>query len=555
MIRKSIYIIVLFFNLSIFTNEFKIKLNSDGVFYLHQEIDSYAPKEIKITFASDMHSAAHKWAYVKTFLRNRSRNCKKEQGCEHWLLLGGDYVQGEGDFDLRNKGEINYELISKEKNIVAAAIGNHDLNEKMVDPGAMGKKYGIPLFSSNIFNKRNDDFSYPAYVIRKYKDKTFLFLSFVDDGPNYDLEFSKKKYIEDPTDVLMRLSSIISRNHRIDETIFLNHLGERDAIRLTKLTSKVKLQFNGHQHTIRLESYQNRKGTGVPTICGGYRNNSVQLANLYYDEKSGFYLYKENSYRSVPVKKFIRDPETVLFIKEFFKNNPLPEEYKYLEEVIFKYKAPNKRERFSSSRSYLGNTDLVSAPFPDLVNDAFRYKLDASVSFFNSDGLRKNIKQRPEQNYVVRGMDIYNAIPFENYLCYAYMSGSQIASLAHMLIYSFPKNRRGYFTGIKGENENGKFKAQRIFNPETKEYEIINKYKTYKVVMTDFYAEEHPIFTKFLKENNITYEKTKFLENKSVIEYTKYLEKTDPNWIARYQRRNEYCMKIVKLIRDAFRSF
>jgi 2',3'-cyclic-nucleotide 2'-phosphodiesterase (5'-nucleotidase family) len=553
MFKKSIYIIILFFSFFVFADEAKIKLNSNGVFYWYQEIDSDAPKEIKITFASDMHSSVHKWAHVETFLKNRMSNINKNS--EHWLLLGGDYVQGEGDFDLRNKGEINYEIISKSKNIVAAAIGNHDLNIDMIDPGAMGKKYGIPLISSNIFYKQNNNFAYPAYIIRKYKDKTFLFLSFVDDGPNYDLEFSKTKYIEEPTDAFIKLAPIIAMNHKFDETIFVNHLGEKDAIKLTKLTNKVKLQFNGHQHTIRLEHYKNRKGFYVPTICGGYRNNSVQLANLIYDKANGFYIYKKNSYRSVPVKQFKKDLKTVNFIKEFIKNNPLPEEYKYLEKGLFTYMAPSKKEKFSSSRSFLGNTDLISAPFPNLVNDAFRHKLNASLSFFNSDGLRKNIKQREEKNYLVRSMDVYNAIPFENNLYYAYMTGREITDLTHMVIYSFPKNRRGYFTGVKGKNENGKFKAERIFNPETGKYEIIEKYKTYKVVMSDFYAEEHPIFKAFLEKNNIECIKTEFIDHRVVIDYINNLKKEDPNWIARYQRRNEYCMKILGVIRETLKSF
>jgi 2',3'-cyclic-nucleotide 2'-phosphodiesterase (5'-nucleotidase family) len=513
--------------------------------YWYQRVYSNAPRQIKIIFASDMHSSIHKWAKVETFLKESNKIAKDDPEQETWLIYGGDYVKGEGDFDLRDKGEINYKIMSQADNIVAAGIGNHDFDEHCVDPNDMAKKYDLPLTTANVRNISDGSYFYPAYVIRQYNDKSFLFLSFVDDGPNNAPSFSTSRFIEKATTAYKDITAAIYMDHKVDQVILIDHLGEDDIKKLTKLTRYIDFQFAAHQHITRVEEHSNKYDEPVYTIYGSYRNNSVQKIEIKYDEATGRYLHAPGSYENISVKNFKEDPNTEDLINKFVEGTPLPEKYSHLDETVSIYRSSNKKERFSSARSYLRDVTLVNAPLPDLVNDAFRAMVDgdpepgpndASVSFVNADGLRKDIKQRPKLGYAIRGMDIYNTMPFENYLCYAYMTGEEIAELSNMVIHHFSLSRRGYFSGLEGINTKDHFKAERIWDPYLNKYAMLDPVKRYKVVFNDFYAQEHPGFKGFLEKNNILYYKTNIIDHEAVISYIKHLESTDPNWIDKYQK-------------------
>jgi 2',3'-cyclic-nucleotide 2'-phosphodiesterase (5'-nucleotidase family) len=538
---KLILVIFYFFNFCLWGQENNLKIDDNGIYYWHQKIEEKAPKEIKIIFISDIHSSIHKWPHIVNFFNEINKT--GDNTVENWVMLGGDYIIGEGDFDLRDAGEINYRLISKTKNIVAAAIGNHDIeNLNMVDPFDMAEKYNMPLISSNVVDINDGNLAYPGYVLREYKDKTFLFLSFVDDGPNNNIKFSEKMNIEDPVQAYKKILPLIIKEHKVDELILNNHLGSSDLSKIIKTTKAVNIVFNGHMHSPKLEHQENRINRQVTVIGGGYRASNLQVIKIRYNPNLNSYQYVYDSYKNISSKKFIRDYNTVHEINDFIENNPLPEKYEYLEDKLFKYKAKNPKEKFSSDRYYLGDRTKVNAPFPNLVNDAIRRASGASVSFFNADGLRKNIKQRPETSYMVSGMDIYNAIPFENNIYYAYMSGEQISVLTDKVIHLFPFNRRGYFTGVLGTNTEKQFYAKKIWDPTLKRYDPIDPNREYKVAFTNFYGEEHPIFKNFLLNNNIRYYKTNLIDHLVVIDYIKHLEETEPTkWTRDYhQKLNNY---------------
>jgi 2',3'-cyclic-nucleotide 2'-phosphodiesterase (5'-nucleotidase family) len=525
-----------------------LRTDESGRQYWYQKINGDAPKQIKVAFISDMHSALDKWPNIVTFLKEFNKRPRPDN--ESWVIYGGDYIIGDGNFDLRDKGEVNYKFISEANNLVVAAIGNHDLDQNIIDPSDVIKKYNIPLISSNVKDLNTGIQAYPAYLIREYDDKSFLFLSFVDDGPNNNNEFSQKMFIEKPDYIYNNFVYEVCSKNKIDEIIMVNHLGYQDIKNLCLSTSSVNLIFNGHKHTPRIEAYLNANGQTTNVIYGGVRNNNIQKIDLIYEQHKERYVYDKSSYKNIPVKQFEKDINTSQEIKKFINETPLPNEYLYLENSVFFYKAPNKKEKFAASYSALGRTDIVNAPFPDLVNDALRWTVGANVSFFNSDGLRKSIKQKTENSYFIKGMDIYNAIPFENYICYAYMTGEQISQLTNMVIYGFPENRRGYFTGVKGKNTQDYFQAETIWDNTLNTYVNIELNKTYKVAFTDFYAEEHPRFSDFLSKNNIMHYKTNILDHLAVIEYIEYLKSADNEWIDKYQKRATHKDKEIKITPD-----
>jgi len=500
-----------------------LKQDIYGVYYFHQKIETDAPNLINLSFVSDIHGAMHKWPRLISYLNENE---------DTLLILGGDYAKGEANFDLREKGKFIYELISKTKNIAVAAIGNHDLDKDSPDILKIIEEYNIPLISSNLINIKDNKYAYPAYLIREYKDKKFLFLSFLNENIYSEDTIDKKaiNVVQAYTNIL----KLILNQFSIDEIILVNHLNLQEIYELTNATSSLKVQFNGHIHIPNITQIKNKNNDNVLTVFGAFRNRVVQNITLFYDAISKRYLYLDNSYKLFNLENYSKDTDTEILIQNYLETVPIDAKYSYLNEVLFIFNKIDKTKKFDSNRSYLANTQLINTPLTDLITDAFSTISNASVAFINADGIRKSIKQKPENNYEVKGIDIYNVLPFQQQLCVAYMSGEQIYTLSNIGIFNFTIHRRMYFNGLIGTIKDKKFIIEKIYNPTTRTYETFNLEKSYKVVFTDYYSDINPSFKRFLELNNINYTKTGLIDHLVLIWYIKYLNSSNLNWIDRY---------------------
>lgn len=517
-------------------------LDENGYYYLKTEIsEPKTVKQIDIIYNTDPHGYTNKVSRIVNYINQ----VKSEPNSLSLFLFGGDEPRGYPIWGFY-KNRIGYQLWSKYSD--AAAIGNHDLIHYGADHlNEVIKTYKLPAIGTNIIDKRTHTYPYPRYKIIKYGKENILILGFTTQTINHDARVNNDLYFETPSDSYNELLPKILKNNKISNIFIIAHLDYRthaDGCQtlnefIQKIGGKNILVLHGHEHFSDFNIIKNADGEEVPVISSLDKNQELKHITLLYDDESGTFVYRR--FKTVKVDSELKeDPITKKFIKDYLKNEPVPEKYKPLLVDLFDNSYVNgdgikKAFFWDGSRELLNNKPveqeghiIVDYPITNLIGDAFRKTMNANVSFMESTNIRASLTKEK-----ITGLDILNIIPFENNLALASLSGKIIEQIVNDGLSTW--SRRLYFTGLKLyylEKEK-KFRISEIYNPVLGRYEAIDYDKKYTVTAIDNFMDinldpDDVLVVTDLKDYNV------------VIDYIKKQQKKG-NWIRSYQQESNFC--------------
>lgn len=539
--KRSLFLLLLLgFVSQIFAQDYLV--DQDGYYYLKTEIpDTKEIKQLDLIYNTDPHGYTNKISRIVNYINQ----VKTQPSTLPLFLFGGDEPRGYPIWGFY-KNRIGYQLWSKYSD--AAAIGNHDLIHYGADHlNEVIKAYKLPAIGTNIIDKKIHTYPYPRYKIIKYGKKNILILGFTTQTINHDARVNNDLYFETPSDSYNELIPKILKTNDISNVFILAHLDYRTHAQgcqtlndfIQKIGGKNILVLHGHEHFSDFNIIKNADGEEVPVISSLDKNQELKHITMLYDNEYGSFIYRK--FKTIKVDSELKeDPITKKFIKDYLKNEPVPEKYKPLLVDLFDNSYVNgdgikKAFFWDGSRELLNNKPveqeghiIVDYPITNLIGDAFRKTMNANVSFMESTNIRASLTKEK-----ITGLDILNMIPFENNLALASLSGKLIEQIVNDGLSTW--SRRLYFTGLKLyylEKEK-KFRISEIYNPVLGRYEAIDYDKKYTVTAIDNFMDinldpDDVLVVTDLKDYNV------------VIDYIKKQQKKG-NWIRSYQQESNFC--------------
>ncbi|MEI6093408.1 MAG: hypothetical protein WCQ47_06975, partial [bacterium] len=390
--KRYIFLLLLLgFAFQIFAQDYL--LDQNGYYYLKTEIpDSKVIKQLDLIYNTDPHGYTNKISKIVHYINQ----VKNQPETLPLFLFGGDEPRGYPIWGFY-QNRIGYELWGKYSD--AAAIGNHDLIHYGVKHlNDVIKAYKLPAIGTNIVDKSTGKHPYPRYKIIQYGKTKILILGFTTQTINHDARVNKELSFEAPSDSYNELVPNIIKQNNITNILILAHLDYRTHAEgcqtlndfIQKISGKNILVLHGHEHFSDFNIIKNADGEPVPVISSLDKNQEIKHFTLPYDPEKGFFVY--NKFKTIKIDSDLKeDLATRDFIKNYLKNEPVPDRYKHLLVDVFDNSYVNgdgikKTYVWDGSREVLNNKPeekdghiVVDYPITNLIGDAFRKTMNANV--------------------------------------------------------------------------------------------------------------------------------------------------------------------------------
>ncbi len=529
MLRTKLYILALLLLCSSLYAQ--PKEDKFGNKYYYQKVTSADVTKLRIIFASDPHGNTYKTSNVIGYLNK----VKQENPDEAVIFLfGGDEPTGFATWSFR-KNEIGYNVWAK--NVDAACLGNHDLIHYPLDNiDRLINDKGLKFIATNIssVDKKKKHPPYPRYKVIEFADgQKILILGLMTQTINIDDRVSDKIRVDSPSakynEVVRQAEAVHGEMAKIFVMAHFERKldpknGEDLETFVQKIENKDLIIFKGHDH--KDSTYFLKVDNGlVPVIEAGQALQVIKDATFSLDGFSYF------GHEDIKPTKYKADPETQRLIKELKDRIIVPPQYDVLNDPLFESEYYN----WSYDRGELNyrpedvSEMQTNSPLTALILDSYRYVLSTNVGMLESGNIRAGINAKK----VVKGVDVYTVVPFENDLVRSRLSGGELEDLLND---NYQGNEHRLF--IRGVVQaydvvNDKLVIKKIYNTTSKEYEAFDRAKIYSISSIDHFAKKHSL--------RIVDEHTRWKDYAAIMAYIKHKNKHEPTWVEKYHSASYYC--------------
>jgi len=380
--------------------------------------------EIRILYVNDFHGFAEPYKPLGSdelhggiaYLAAKVDKLRKEK--PSLFLAAGDMIQGNNWANLF-QGESVIELMN-EMGFDAMVLGNHefDFGQEVLKKRISETKF--PVLGANVERLE----SLKPYVIKELEGVKVAIIGLVtEDTPisTHPKNVSGLIFLS-PIDTLLKKIKEVKK--KADIVVVLSHLGHPVDRILAERVMGIDLIVGGHTHskitkpvrignTIIVQAWEHAKALGVLDLT--LRNGKMVSIDGHLEEvkpKMG----EENKVVFTIVEKYRQKVDAVL------------------NERVGEAEVDLDGENVRRRETNLGN----------LIADIMRYTSGADVAVINGGAIRKSIRKGEMS---VR--DVYNALPFDNYIVAFKLTGRQIKeALEHGV--STAEEKEGRFPQISG---------------------------------------------------------------------------------------------------------
>lgn len=382
------------------------------------------------------------------------------QNGRHTILLnGGDLISGTPVSD-KFKGEVEYKFFEKIGG-EAMVIGNHDFDFGIETLKNNMKNTDVPVLSANIIDKSTG---------RLFTNATYVFPL----GPECRVGVMGLTLQGTPQVTGTDVSGLTFQNpikvagdyidDLVDQSeirVALTHLGVNQDVQLAKSVKGFNVVVGGHDH-VRPNEYCKTAG-GIPVCQTPAKGEYVGRIDLAVND--GKVVVEKTEL--IPVdKKAGKSKEMRNFLQPYF--NKIAAQ---MGEVV---------STVSTDLYHRPKSGLVAkTPLGEVAADAMKSYVKADAAFMNTGGLRKTIKR----GAVTRG-DIFEALPFQNYVGILSLSGGDILQLIDLSEKKATPEHVGPYlvwAGLDYKKNDGTYDVSLNGKP-------LESNKIYKVATVDFIA-------------------------------------------------------------------
>ena len=393
------------------------------LFFLSMAFAHGQPYELRILYLNDFHGFAEPYKPIGSdellggisYLAAKANELRKEKPT--LLLCAGDMIQGHHWANLF-QGESVIELMNR-MGMDAMVLGNHEFD---FGQRALQKRISEATFPVLGANVEGLDGLKP-FVIKEVKGMKVGIIGIVTEETPVATHPRNVEGIQFLSSMEVVGKYISDLKNRVDLIVVLSHIGYSNDRRLAENVKGIDLIVGGHSHT-KLEKPVRVEGT---TLVQAWEHGKV-LGVLDLVLENGKIVKYEGYLEEIKPKG--QKDQAVSAIVE-----------KYNEKVgaFFNEKVGEAEEDLDGE-----NVRRRETNFGDLVADILRQASGADVTIINGGGIRASIRKGG-----VRMKDVYNALPFNNYIVAIKLTGKQVwEALEHGV--SNVEDEEGRFPQVSG---------------------------------------------------------------------------------------------------------
>ncbi len=456
-------------------------------------------EDIIILFENDVHCSIEGYSKLAA-LKNELLETNAYVG----VVSGGDYIQG-NSIGVVSRGSYVAEIM----NLVgydAVTLGNHEFDFKLARLNELIDMMDTKPICCNFAKVGEEESYYKPYSIVSYGDVDIAYIGIIT--PSTITTSSPAQFKDENGNFLYTFNStdlygIVQKNidaakaEGADHIIAVSHVGYaddavygdlEDVETLIRNTSGFDVVLDAHSHTV-LEGVKVTDKSGREVLLSSTGTQFEYIGKLTIsDDGMKTELIKTADYPAT-------DPVVDAYIESVYEEYDALTARKVAETTVDLRVQDEDGNRLV--RRYETNVG-------DLCADAFRYAVDADVSFVQGGGLRADI---PAGDVTL--MHLLNLLPFNNTLLVGKVSGQTLKDMMEMAMMIWPAEN-GSFPHLAGItfsvntaiessvvlNEydefvcvDGEYRVYdiMILNRETGKYEPIDLSKTYTLAAVNYF--------------------------------------------------------------------
>jgi len=417
------------------------------------------------------------------------------------LLSAGDMIQGSNWANLF-QGKSVIELMNC-MGFDAMAVGNHEFDFGVDVLKERMKEASFPFLGANIIGLEG----VKPFIIKELKGVRIAIIGLAtEETPIYTHPDNVRGLIfQSPLDTAERY--IKDLKDKVDVIIILSHLGFHNDMVLAQKVGDIDVIVGGHSHTkiekpaligktIILQAWEHGKVLGVLDLT--LRDGAIKDFNGY-----------------------------LLDIRPTGKTKN-----KDVAEIVKKYQKKIRglvRQRIGETESDLDGVNGVKREtnFGDLITDIIRERTQSDVAIINGGSIKMDIGR----GAITMGQ-IYNALPFNNYIVAIKMKGKDIIeALRHGT--SIKENNQGRFPQVSGiafsfSRDNT---GEATIREATLKGKPIEAEREYIVATIDFLmagGDGYKVFGGHINSHNVVYQEPGKWVRDLVVDYLKTKKKINP---------------------------
>ncbi len=455
---------------------------------------------IVVIYENDVHCAVDGYARLAGV-----RNTFRRGGYDVATVSCGDFVQGdivgsvtrgEGIIDIMNY--VGYDVVT---------LGNHEFDFGLEQMYTLTNSLNADVVNANFCDLRSNKLLFEPYTIKQFDKVDIAFLgvtttstatsvaytTFTDENGNVIYSFNPDKFFE-----IIQQSITKARADGADYVVVLSHLGDsgdggyQSSIDLIRNTMGIDVVLDGHDHNV-IPDTTIINGVGEKVLLSSTGAAFANVGVLTLSTEGGF------TSRLIAAEDCEADNKVQTYVEQVKEQAMAAgERVVGVSDVEMPVKDGSGTRIVRTQETAIGN----------FCADALRAVLGSDIAFVNGGAIRADI---------YRGDVTYNALlkvfPFNNSVCTATMTGSQIMDALEVSTRVLPKENGGFLqvSGIKFKvdtlvassvqmDENGLFShvsgARRVSDVEvldksTNEYLPIIPERTYTIASSSFLVEDY----------------------------------------------------------------
>lgn len=391
------------------------------------------------------------------------------------VLSGGDNYQGTSESNLTIGKPVT--AMMKGMNVVASAVGNHEFDWGADKIAEWAKDGNFDYLAANIEKDGEPvDWAKP-YMIQEINGKKIAFIGLAH--PNTPT-LTKASNIEgltftDPIEVAKKWVKFLedgeAEEGKPDAIVLLTHIDSSQDKETNEITgTAVDLAEQVEDIDLILSAHSHRTVNGivndVPIIQASKYGRAIGVVDMVFDENDKPEITCE-VFQGKDIKDDLIDDEEQVQVR-----NDLEEELAPIKNEVLGVAT----EDISHSRDSKGS----NTPLGHWTCEVMAKKTGAQIGIQNGGGLRRALLKGD----ITMG-DMYEIMPFDNYLVTADIKGSDlIKQIDHGI--NMPETTDGAFSGLIVEYDSSLPYGEQITNITLEDGTPIDPNATYSIVTNDF---------------------------------------------------------------------
>lgn len=439
-------------------------------------------EDIKIVYFNDFHGGISEETTGKKRNIGMEKmagyvNAVREKNANTVVLSGGDNYQGTSDSNLTLGAPVS--AMMKAMKVEASAVGNHEFDWGADKMPKWAKDGNFDFLAANIIDnntKKPVDWAKPYEIIEQGGIRIGIIgLAHPDTVTLAKRENTKDFTFANPTETANTWAAYLkdgkAEGGKVDIVVLLTHLDTQQDSKTKEITGpgadlakgvkNVDLILTAHSHQT-----VNGEVNGIKVIQANYTGRALGVVDL--DVKDGKVAsVNTNVYMSNDIKDKVAKDASMTKVY-----NEIQAELKPIKGEVL----GTATAEFTHDRNSKGSVTLLG----QWTAQAMKEATNAQVAITNGGGLRRTLNA----GTITMG-DLYEIMPFDNYLVVMDLTGAQLKSqIDHGII--MPSTSDGAFVGVKVEYNPDLEFGKRITKITLEDGTPVEDAKTYRVVVNDF---------------------------------------------------------------------